>query len=357
MPDILLFGATGYTGRLTAAALGARGASFALAGRNPSKLEALASEVGAEDARVAEAGNPETLVRALDDCKVLITCVGPFVDHGAAAVEACLATGTHYIDSCGEGTFVAALLDRDAEARGAGITMAPAMGFDEAPCDLGVALAVDGLHRPDVVVTYAVPTTPSGGTLRSALGTLLSPGARIVDGAPEDLHLADQRRVSPMPPPLGPKPAMSAPLAIGHLAPRHADVASFGTFVTTNPLLRTMARATRVPLSGFVKSAAGKKLVGAALAHVPEGPDDRARRKRWTILIEARSGPRWRNVTLQGEDFYGLTAELLSAGALAMSGEGHDRVGVLSPVQAFGTTLLEEELRRFGVSITAFDDT
>ncbi|HVM35704.1 MAG TPA: saccharopine dehydrogenase NADP-binding domain-containing protein [Actinomycetota bacterium] len=357
MPDIILFGATGYTGRLTAAALGRRGASFAVAGRNPAALEELAAECGAVDVHVADAADSRTLVRALKDSKVLLTCVGPFVEFGTAAVHAALEAGVHYLDSTGEGKFIRHLIEQDKAARTAGIAMIPAMGFDEVPCDVAVAHATQGLERPHVVATYAVPTTPSAGSLRSAIGIMLSAGRRIHAGAPEDFFLADRKRVAPMPPPLGPKTSISAPLAMGDVAPLLGSLEAFETYVTIGPVQERLARVARAPLGAFIHSTPGRKLLSAAAARFPEGPDERARNKWWTVLVEARSGRRWRNVALQGKDVYGLTAETLSAGALAMADPRYASSGVLSPVQGFGVDLLEKELRRFGVSITSFGDT
>ncbi|MBW3653632.1 MAG: saccharopine dehydrogenase NADP-binding domain-containing protein, partial [Actinobacteria bacterium] len=129
MPDIVLFGATGYTGRLTAHALARRGASFAIAGRDRAKLEQLAATTGGPEVREAAVGDVTGLAAAIEDAKVMITCVGPFVALGDTAVEAALRARVHYIDSTGEGVFVDRLIARDRSARSAGIAMAPALGF------------------------------------------------------------------------------------------------------------------------------------------------------------------------------------------------------------------------------------
>jgi short subunit dehydrogenase-like uncharacterized protein len=317
----------------------------------------VAAECGALDVHVADASDSRMLVRALKDCKVLLTCVGPFVEFGTAAVRAALEAGVHYLDSTGEGKFIRHLVEQDTAARAAGIAMVPAMGFDEVPCDVAVAQATESLERANVVATYAVPTTPSAGSLRSAIGIMLSAGRRIHAGAPQDFFLADRRRVAPMPPPLGPKPSISAPLAMGDVASLLGGLESFETYVTIGPVQERLARAARAPAAAFVHSAPGKKLLAAAAARFPEGPDERARNKWWTVLVEAHSGRRWRNVALQGKDVYGLTAETLTAGAIAMADPQYGCSGVLSPVQGFGTDLLEKELRSFGVSITSFGDT
>src|SRR5688500_5496661 len=146
MPDVLLFGATGYTGSLTAAALGRRGADFVVSGRSREKLEALAARTGATDARVAAVGDVDALVGALSDVKVMITCVGPFEQLGDTAAEAAIRAGVHYLDSTGESSFVDRLVRSfGPRAESAGIVMAPCMGFDEVPADVALSLAVAGI--------------------------------------------------------------------------------------------------------------------------------------------------------------------------------------------------------------------
>jgi short subunit dehydrogenase-like uncharacterized protein len=357
VPDILLFGATGYTGRLTARALARRGLSFALAGRNQQKLEMLAAETGGPEVRLAQVGDTQSLVRALDGVRVLATCVGPFIELGKTAVEAALHTGVHYIDSAGEVTFVARLIERsDAAARGRGIAMAPAMGFDEVPADVVVSLACAGMERPAAVLTYAVPTTGSAGTIRSALGILLSGGVGIDNGMWVDVRAGEEQRWSPMPPPLGVRLSTSAPFAIARLAPLHTYFDSLKVFMTIGRSRLAALKAGLPLLRGMIGSSAGRAAMDLALRRFPEGPSARARSAKWAILAEARSSEKWRNVAVVGRDVYGLTAELLAAGAGVMGRADYDRTGVLSPVQAMGVEFLQNELREQGAVIQNYDE-
>src|SRR6266700_2854371 len=106
MTRIVLFGATGYTGRLTAEALVRRGAAPVLAGRNREALTALATTLGGLDIAVADVAEPASVDRLAADGGVLVSTVGPFVKWGAPAVEAAAKNGVAYIDSTGEGTFI-----------------------------------------------------------------------------------------------------------------------------------------------------------------------------------------------------------------------------------------------------------
>jgi short subunit dehydrogenase-like uncharacterized protein len=358
MPDVLLFGATGYTGRLTAHALAQRGADFAIAGRNQAKLEALAEAVGAPEVRFAEVGDVSTLTDALHDVKVLVTCVGPFVELGWAAVEAAVRARVHYVDSTGEGLFVQELIERfDAPARAAGVALAPAMAFDEIPADVAATMAAEGLDQPDVVVTYALPSHASLGTVRSSLGIMASRGPWIEDGRRVMVGAGERRRWAPMPPPLGPQHAVSFPFALGHLAPLHLPMRSLKLFTTTGSARRIALRAGVPVARALGRAPAGRRAMErlAGLLKRNEGPGHRQRaRSRWTILAEARSGRDWANVALTGTDPYGLSAGLLASSALELAAPGYGRAGVVAPVQAVGLEWLEKQLTDNGVRITTY---
>jgi short subunit dehydrogenase-like uncharacterized protein len=356
MPDVLLFGATGYTGRLTAQALATRGASFVVAGRNAAKLEALAAETGAADARVAAVGEVDALVDALHDVRVMITCVGPFMHMGETAVRAALRAGVHYIDSTGEGPFIRDLIDeRHDKAVRAGITIAPAMGFDEVPGDVVSTMAVAGMERPELALTYALPSEPSAGTMRSVLDIVTSAGQWIEGGRPRTVRAGRHERWAPMPPPLGPRRGTSFPLAIGQLAPLHLDFGAFRTYVTVGSWERIGLKGIVPSLRVALAVPGGRALIERAISRLPEGPDDdRRARSKFTILGEALGRDGWRNVALTGTDPYGLTGELLAAAALRMAETDYDGTGVMSPVQAVGLDLLRSELEKNGCELSTW---
>lgn len=355
MPDILLFGATGYTGKLTAHVLAKRGADFAIAGRSRNKLEELAATTGNPEVRVADVGDVDALTKALHDVKVIITCVGPFEELGHTAVEAALRSGTHYVDSTGEGTFIAKLItDRSEQARSAGIAMAPAMGFDEVPADVAATLATEDLDNPDLTLTYSVPTTPSSGTAKSVVAIITAPGPWIVDGRRVEVRAGEHTRWAPMPPPLGPKRSISLPLAEGHLAPLHLDLNSMRIFGTSG---RGQALGTKLlPVLGPLMNLPPVKKGFAKLIDMAvKNPEGDTRNRIWTILAEARSGDQRRTVVLVGRDVYGLTAECLSTAAQRMAEDDFKASGVLAPVQAVGLDRLQKELIEHRVSIETFE--
>jgi short subunit dehydrogenase-like uncharacterized protein len=358
MPDVLLFGATGYTGRLTAEALGRRAASFVVAGRDLAKLEELAERTGATDARRAEVGDVAALTRALEDVKAIISCVGPFRQLGDTAAEAAVRAGVHYVDSTGELGFIDHLIENyGPRAETAGIVMAPSMGFDEVPADVALSLAVEGLDRPEAVVTYALPTHASTGTLRTLVAGIATSDARWVRaGRPEKVATGSRRRWAPMPPPLGPKLGVSVPLAEGRLAPLHLELSSLELYMTAGTVQAAAMRAGMPVVKLALRVPGARKILDKALDLRSSGPDGATRATdRWTILAEARDESGWRNVALQGSDPYGLTGETLAAGGLKMAHDGHDDAGVMAPVQAMGLEGLQKVLIDLGVDVRTYE--
>lgn len=131
---ILIYGAYGYTGDLTARLAREQGVDVILAGRNSTQLEPLAAELDYE-ARVLSLADGGALAAALADVAVVIHAAGPFSRTSAPMADACLATGTHYTDITGEIGVFEALAARDAEARSAGVMLMPGTGFDVVPSD------------------------------------------------------------------------------------------------------------------------------------------------------------------------------------------------------------------------------
>lgn len=357
MPDVLLFGATGYTGRLTAHALARRGAQFVVAGRDRSRLERLATESGAQDIAVVEVGDVDRLTAALGDVNAIVTCVGPFGKLGHTAVEAALQAGVHYVDSTGEIAFVGELIDRyDGPARERRIVMAPALGFDEVPSDVALTLAVEGLSEPDAVVTYSLPGKASAGTIRTIADGATARATWIEEGRFTEVGTAERARWSPMPPPIGPKYSVSVPLAEGRLAPLHLELRNLELYAVVGQP-RALAMRAGMPLVRAMSTLGiTQGVVDLVLENRRGGPTEATRQKdHWTLLAEARSPDGWRNVTISGRDPYGLTGETLAAGALKLARDGHEGSGVMAPVQAIGLERLHKELIDLGVDIQIYE--
>ena len=175
--DIVLLGATGFTGGLIADYLATNATSavsIALAGRNPAKLEAVRARSGADlDVVTVDATDDAALRDLTSRCRVLITTVGPYLVHGDPVVAACADTGTDYLDLPGEPEFAdLTYLKHHARAEATGARLIHACGFDSVPHDLGAQFTVDQLPEgvPLTVRGYVrLQGTFSGGTVASAL--------------------------------------------------------------------------------------------------------------------------------------------------------------------------------------------
>jgi short subunit dehydrogenase-like uncharacterized protein len=188
--DLVLFGATGFTGRLVAEVLMRRavGLRWALAGRNLQKLAEVAEGLGASDQLPllhADAADEASLARLAGQASVVITTVGPYTRHGTPLVAACAAAGTDYLDLCGEPLWMAQMIrEFDARAGASGARIVFSAGFDSVPFDLGVVFlqhhAQQRFGEPLQRVHGRVRTIKgglSGGTAASALATFEQTGA------------------------------------------------------------------------------------------------------------------------------------------------------------------------------------
>jgi short subunit dehydrogenase-like uncharacterized protein len=181
--DLALFGATGFTGGLTADYLAANapaGLRWALVGRNRAKLEAVAArlatanpEAPAPELLVADAADPVALAKVAESSRVVITTVGPYALYGAPLVAACAAAGTDYVDLTGEPEFVDRMwLENHAAAERSGARIVHCCGFDSIPHDLGAYFTVQQLPEgvPLTVDGYVKSNAQfSGGTYHSAI--------------------------------------------------------------------------------------------------------------------------------------------------------------------------------------------
>lgn len=181
--DIVLFGATGFTGELTAEYLARNapeGLRWALAGRNRRKLESLRKRLTEVDPRcallpllTADVADRRAVRQLAAQTRVVATTVGPYIRYGSALVAACAEEGTDYVDLAGEPEFVDLMyLRHHARARETGARLVHSCGFDSVPYDLGARFTVERLPQgvPLFVDGYVRSNaTLSGGTLSSAL--------------------------------------------------------------------------------------------------------------------------------------------------------------------------------------------
>lgn len=188
--DVIVWGASGFTGRLVAQYLAEQygiddTVRWAIAGRNIGKLGEIAEKIGAGGVRLisGDANDPVSLGEMARRTKIIITTVGPYQKYGEALVAACAAAGTDYVDLAGEPPFIRKMIDTYGEqAAASGARIVPSCGFDSIPFDLGVhyvqRLASEKFGAPAPYVkgrVLAAKGGASGGTVASIL-TLLERG-------------------------------------------------------------------------------------------------------------------------------------------------------------------------------------
>ncbi|MEE4380358.1 MAG: saccharopine dehydrogenase NADP-binding domain-containing protein [Pseudomonadales bacterium] len=148
--DVVLYGATGFTGRQAVAYFARHapaGLRWAVAGRDPHRLQGVALRNGAPPWIACAADDREGLARLAARTRVVLTTVGPYARLGQALVEACVAERTHYVDITGETPWVRGLVDRlHAAAERTGTRIVPCCGYDSVPSDLGTHIAVQHLR-------------------------------------------------------------------------------------------------------------------------------------------------------------------------------------------------------------------
>lgn len=350
---IVVFGATGYTGRLAAGALAERGARFVLAGRDEGRLRALAERLdgrtAAPDIAVADVARPESVRSLVGRGDVLVSTVGPFVRFGDPAVEAAVAGGAWYLDSTGEPPFVRRVFETfGPRARSTGAGLVTAFGFDYVPGNLAGALALreagERATRVDVgyFVAGDVGRASSRGTRASLAGVALEPMFAWRGGVREERAAARTRSFSV-------RGRARAGLSIGaseHLAlPRlHEGLREVNVYLGLPPAvaagpLRAAAAfgpvAARVPgVRRGLRAAAGR-----AMRRPGREPDPEAGagvRSHVVAVTYDASGVRLGEVHLDGGNPYDFTGQMLAWAAARAAADGMRDTGALGPVEAFG---------------------
>jgi saccharopine dehydrogenase (NAD+, L-lysine-forming) len=189
----MIYGAYGYTGRLVAALAAERGELPVIAGRDGRRLRELGERFELEH-RTVDLSDPAALRAALKGIDVVAHCAGPFSSTSEPMVDACLATGTHYLDITGEIDVFEAVLARNEEARTSGVVLLPGAGFDVVPSDCLAALLareLPGAVRLELALRASGGVSP--GTAKTAMESLGTAGRARTGGVIGPVP-ADRRR-------------------------------------------------------------------------------------------------------------------------------------------------------------------
>jgi short subunit dehydrogenase-like uncharacterized protein len=378
--DVVLFGATGFTGGLTAEYL-ARAAGpqtrWAIAGRNQAKLEAVRERLGDGHPDIAliiaDVTDPESLRRMAGSVRVVISTVGPYILYGEPLVAACAAAGTDYVDLTGEPEFVDLMwLRYQQPAERTGARIVHCCGFDSIPHDLGVLYTVN--HLPEGVPLKVegfvrAGGTFSGGTYHSAVhimgrlrqGRQVAAQRKRLEPRPDDRRI---RGLTALPhhdetaggwvlpaPTIDPQVVLRSARALERYGPEF----SYGHYIV----------AKRLAMLGGLTAGAGTL---AALAQIPptrklllkfrdpgDGPSPEQRDKSWFKVRfkgEAPGGERFVTEVSGGDPGYGETSKMLAESALCLA---HDdlpqRSGQLTTAVAMGQALIDR-LQRAGIGFS-----
>ena len=384
--DIVLFGATGFTGRLVAEYLANHAPAdvrIALAGRNTQKLESIRAGLP-ERAKswplvVADSADATSLARLAEQSKVVCTTVGPYAKYGLPLVEACAKEGTHYCDLTGEPQFMRESIDRHHEtAKASGARIVHTCGFDSIPSDLGVLMLFEALGRL-ARATYVVEILKggaSGGTIASALNgldeakadrtkrrALTDPYALSADRALEP-KLGDERDLSTfrfddfvgqwiapfIMASVNTRVVRRSNSLLGHAWGkkfRYAEVMG----MKRGPRAAFKAATFTAGLGLFMASllfGPTRKLVEARLPKPGEGPSEETRKSgflRVRVFGESESGVRKTAlIEGKGDPGYQLTSVLLGESALCLARDQAKLpkvAGVLTPATAMGRVLMD----------------
>ena len=375
--DVVLFGATGFTGGLTAEYLAAHapnGCRWAIAGRSREKLLAVRERLaeinpscGDLDLLVADVTDRESLRAVVVRSRVVVTTVGPYLRYGEPLVAVCAETGTDYLDLTGEPEFVDRMyLDHHDAAVASGARIVHSAGFDSIPYDLGVLYTVEQLPEGvplDVQGYVSASASFSAGTYHSAITAFsrlrqmsaIARRRRQVEGRPEHGRVVRGAKGRPrfekdadawvLPAPtIDPQVVLRSARALD----RYGPAFRYGHYLAVKKL----------PVAAGIVGAVGAAVV---LAQVPptrnwmlsrmasgDGPSQERRDKAWFRARFVGTGGGRRVVTEAsgGDPGYGETAKMLAESALCLAFDDVPKTsGQVTTAVAMGDKLIRRLVR------------
>jgi Saccharopine dehydrogenase NADP binding domain len=313
---VLVYGATGHTGRFVVDELLRRGLTPVLAGRSAERLVAVAPRHAALDRRVVGLDDPDLLRRAVAGAGAVINCAGPFLDTALPLARAAVAAGAHYLDVTAEQPVVQELYrELDAPARDAGVAVVPAMAFYGGLADLLVTDALDGDSRADEVeVAIGLDRWwPTAGT-RTTSARNTATRLVIHDGALSALASPAPTGAWPYPAPLGSQPVVQLPFSEVITIDRHLDVGELRSYLNTAPLDDLRDPATPPPSAADQSGRSAQQFV---------------------VDVVVRRGSHNRRITATGRDIYAVTAPIVVEGVVRLLDGRHRGPGAAAPGEAF----------------------
>ncbi len=313
---VLVYGAYGHTGRFVVTELLRRGMTPVLSGRNPARLEHMASQFPRLQARPATVDDGHSLQDAVRGTALVVNCAGPFLDTAVLVAAAAVRAGAHYLDITAEQAAVQQVY-RAAVQLGwhAGVAVIPAMAFYGGLADLLATAAVTGWDTVDeITVAYGVdrwwPTEGTRNTGRRNTATRL-----VVDGG----------RLIPAPSPAPPRD-WEFPRPLGHQRVAGSPFTEIITMARHLPATRIATYLTTVALDDIRNPA----------TPAPGAVDEAGRSaQQFVVDVVVRRGGQQRRVSAAGRDFYAVTAPLVAAAARRLIDGRANVPGAAAPGEAF----------------------
>ena len=313
---IVVFGASGHTGRFVVAELARRGMTAILAGRDSERLAAVGKMHPAFEIRVASVDDPVSLEQSLLGASLLINCAGPFLDTAALIIEAALRARIHYLDVTAEQRVALAAFEKFSDAaRTAGILIMPSLGFYGALGDLLATAAMRNWSGADEIqIAVALDSwKPTPGT---RLTGQRNTGRRLVFSNNRLALLADPlpKIEWVLPQPFGKQELIALPLAETVIISRHLRVPEIHAYMNLAPLADLHSPTTPGPT-----------------------PADERGRSEQVFLMEAkvRRGVEERRAIAAGHDIYSITAPIVVEAASRLLSGDMQVTGTAAPGEIF----------------------
>lgn len=337
---VLLYGATGFSGRLLTQCLLEQGIDVVLAGRNEARLAELARRWKL-DFRVFSLDDPAQIEASLDTMQVVLHAAGPFTRTGLPMISACIRTGTHYLDLAGEWPLFQQAMDHSDRAAANGVMLMPGIGFSIVASDCLLAMAL--ARFPEAValrLALSAPDVMSRGTFRSLMGLTSSTVMVRRNGTPTCMPAGSLSRCFDFG--AGLRKAVAVTWPDVFISQVTHGIATLEVYAQADWPVQFAYRAgsSMAPLH---QSALGQRLLDLLSQGWPEAPSATQRqRSGFTLVVEAED--RWRrcrSLRIQTPDGYTVTG----ATATAIVGrvlKGHVAPGFQSPAHLYGGSLLED---------------
>jgi short subunit dehydrogenase-like uncharacterized protein len=383
--DIVVYGATGFTGQLVAEYLAAHytgnGApKWAMAGRSLEKLASVRDAIGApaDTALIAaDAGDPASLKAMVAQAKSVITTVGPYQLYGSELLAACVASGTDYFDLCGEPLWMRQMIDaHEATTKSTGARIMFSCGFDSIPFELGVFCVQEEAKK-----VFGAPGNRVKGRIRAMKGTFsggtAASGKATFAAAARDLSLVALLKnpfaltpgfEGPKQPP-GNRPALdeelnswTAPFAMATINTRNVHRANllmgfpYGKDFIYDEMMLTGPGEKGQETAKRIAAAVNAEKMGASNGPKPgEGPSKKERENGMYDLLFVAFGPdgRQARAAVKGDrdPGYGSTSKMISESAICLLRDMPEvPAGIWTPGAAMGHKLIKRLMDHAGIT-------